>query len=514
MKATNVILILLVVGYFSSCTKKKADCPLCPVVRAVKPDRGFKGDTVSVVGANFSSNFLENSVKFNGVEVQASDMISGSNIQLKVRVPENCGTGPVTVDISGELRSEPGPVFNYEPAEIVNFLPLEGFKGDTITITGKQFSPAKNIVKFNGVKAIVVSENDTQIKAVVPVNCGTGQLTVTLANNSVVKSSTEFQYNYTYKVSTYAGVPKTEGELDGPVATATFKTLSSICADLKNRCLYVSDLNCIRKIFNEQVTTYAGEQLIAGYVNGIGKAARLANPGEMTVNSSGELFIADQGNHCIRRVQPTGSTATYCGKGQQAGDLDGNNINALLNGPSSVKLYNDSIFYISDFLNGKLKYCNKQKEVRTVPLKAMSTALNITIKDNHTLIGSDPLHHQLVKMDLYTYEISTFAGSGQNGADDGDVLSASFSGPSAVAIRTVGKKQEMYVADKGNHSIRLIDARNKVRTVIGGTMGYADGYNRDALFNGPVSLTFDAFNNSILYVVDAGNYIIRKVVID
>ena len=514
MKATKLLLLLLVILYGSSCKKKDTDCTSCPAVKSLTPNKGFKGDTIILVGKNFSSELHANIVKFNETTVPAADIISGNTNQLKVRVPDNCGTGPVSVYITDDLFSAPGPVFNYEYGSIASFLPATGRKGDTITIIGEKFSPAQNTVKFNGQKALLVSESDTLIKAIVPVNCGTGLITITLTNGLTIKSVTDFIYTYTYTVSTYAGVPKTEGALDGPLASATFKSLQGIGIDYKSRTIFVSDANCIRKINNGQVSTFVGDQATSGHADGYGKAARLGTVNNIAVNSSGELFIPDVINNCIRKIIPAGYVSTFCGKGKQMGDQDGKGSNALFSLPTSLQLYNDSILFIADTHTGKIRRCNMKAEVKTIPGISTSSSPRMMVKDDHTLLGTEFIKNQLMKIDLVSSQVSIFAGSGQNGVTDGDLLTASFSNPMGIAMRIVQGKQQIYVIDNGSHLIRMIDHNNRVSTVMGSTSGYVDGENRNALFNQPTGLAFDPANNNILYILDAGNKIIRKVIID
>ncbi|HSH65552.1 MAG TPA: IPT/TIG domain-containing protein, partial [Bacteroidia bacterium] len=164
---------------------------MCPIVKSLTPDKGAHGDTIILVGKNFHSDLHSNIVKFNETVVPPSDMITGNTNQLKVRVPLNCGTGPVSVYINDELFSEPGPVFTYEGGKILNVLPLEGSKGDTVTITGEKFAMINNTVKFNGMKAVVTSESDTLIKAIVPKGCGTGLVNITQPNGVVIKGTNQ-----------------------------------------------------------------------------------------------------------------------------------------------------------------------------------------------------------------------------------------------------------------------------------------------------------------------------------
>ena len=507
----SLLLFLLVLTCLPSCKNKKdKNCPTCPAVVSLTPTRGFKGDTVIVVGRNFNTDLTANVVTFNEVVVPPSEMITGNTNQLKVLVPANCGTGYVIVKTKN-LESEPGPVFTYEYANIKQVVPLQGRKGDTVSIIGERFEKSKNVVKFNGMKASILSESDTLIRVIVPTSCGTGMIGVTLLNGLTIRGP-EFTYVYTYTVSTFAGIPQTEGAQDGPAGTATFRDLHGLVYDTKSRTVYVSDGSCIRKINNGQVSTFAGLQNTKGYKDGYGKDALLDTPWDLTVNAEGDLLVPDMNNHCIRKITANTLVTTFCGKGQQAGDTDGKGNSALLSLPYSVDLYKDSL-YIADTGNKKIKWSDAKANVITVSTTS-SSAVQITVKDKRTLLGTDIQKNQVLKIDLVSGQISVFAGSGQTGSTDGDAASASFASPTSIAIRTIAGKQEIYIADTDNHLIRKIDWNNQVSTVMGAAKGYANGENKNALFNAPSNITFDTSNNNTMYITDSGNKIIRKVVID
>jgi gliding motility-associated-like protein len=103
--------------------------------------------------------------------------------------------------------------------------------------------------------------------------------------------------------------------------------------------------------------------------------------------------------------------------------------------------------------------------------------------------------------------VSVFAGSGVSGYADGAGTKASFNDPEGMAVDAAGN---LYVADAGNNTIRKIDPTGVVSTIAGSLAGgNADGQGTSASFNGPVDLAFDSAGN--LFVVDAGNNEIRKI---
>lgn len=89
---------------------------------------------------------------------------------------------------------------------------------------------------------------------------------------------------------------------------------------------YMADeyCSCIRKITAANVPSYfAGTWLgNVGFVNGAGPAARFRKPGGIAVDASGNFYVADTGNHVVRKITPTGTVSTFSGSGI-AGHVDG-----------------------------------------------------------------------------------------------------------------------------------------------------------------------------------------------
>ena len=87
-----------------------------------------------------------------------------------------------------------------------------------------------------------------------------------------------------------------------------------------------------------QVTTVAGNGQ-AGFADGVGDAARFRSPQGIQVDSQGLIYVADIFNHCIRTVQPAdGTVSTLCGKGKEAGCVNGPATEARFNRPTGLTL--------------------------------------------------------------------------------------------------------------------------------------------------------------------------------
>jgi len=169
-KLPGIITCLIIAILFASCKKKSGDddCPVCPVVTSLSPAHGHKGDTVTIIGNNFGSSAINDIVKFNGTAVDASDMISATETEIKVIVPPRCGTGPVTVTIDADLYSDGGPVFTYETTQVVSlYAGVEGvaaWSNTPVPLTSAQFTGISKILIDQAGIMTVVDSNRHRVK--------------------------------------------------------------------------------------------------------------------------------------------------------------------------------------------------------------------------------------------------------------------------------------------------------------------------------------------------------------
>ena len=125
---------------------------------------------------------------------------------------------------------------------------------------------------------------------------------------------------------------------------------------------------------------------------------------------------------------------------------------------------------------------------------------------------ADKLNHRIRRIDAVTGNITTVAGSGQEGfsGDGGPAVDASMARPTGVAIDQAGN---LYIADSHNSRIRRVAAGNGIITTVAGTgeLGFTgdEGPATDAQINTPLSLAVDAAGN--LYIADTENHRIRRV---
>jgi len=130
----------------------------------------------------------------------------------------------------------------------------------------------------------------------------------------------------------------------------------------------------------------------------------------------------------------------------------------------------------------------------------------ITVDSNGIVFVADSRNHIIRKINSTGY-VSTFAGSGSYGYEDGYGSSASFKYPCGIAV---GSNGTVFVADTHNHMIRKIDSTGYVTTLAGsGSYGYKDGYGSSASFKYPHGVAVDSKGN--IFVADSSNHLIRVI---
>jgi len=184
-------------------------------------------------------------------------------------------------------------------------------------------------------------------------------------NNRIRKISTDGI------VTTLAG--SAEGFADGVGSAAMFNLPIGICIDAIGN-LYVADQNNhrIRKITPDgTVTTIAGSST-AGYADGIGNLAKFYFPVGICIDSAGNLYIADSLNHKIRKITPAGVVSTIAGS--TAGFADGIGTTAKFNFPSSICVDSSNNLLIADQNNHRIRKITPAGVVTTVAGKTLHVA--------------------------------------------------------------------------------------------------------------------------------------------
>lgn len=401
-------------------------------------------------------------------------------LESDANVISTARTSSITITSVGAPLPPVQVVVSLEHEVIVNGFSNHRAKGgETITIFGRGYSRtlSENQVTINGKNAIVNSATNTNLTVTVPSKAGSGPVIVRV-NNKADTSERDLIYNWVGVVTIIAGGENGEGGfLDGKGTAARFSHPQGICFDA-NGNLYVADYNNykVRKIgadgmvatipgrfpgsdpasntdyglptavsvdpsgnlyvceFNSNgiskvtpygtVTMFAGGNA-AGLVNGAGTAASFYWPADITVDGSGNVFVADMENLCVRKITPAGVVTTFAGG--QWGYQDGTGPEARFNRPIGMDIDKNGNLYVADFFNNRIRKI---------------TPAGI---------------------------VTTLAGIGTFGSEDGHALTeASFQKPFAVAVAPDGT---LYVSENsGDKTIRMIGNNGKVETIVSFTV--------------------------------------------
>lgn len=147
------------------------------------------------------------------------------------------------------------------------------------------------------------------------------------------------------------------GATDGPAATAQFRSPSDVTHDAAGN-LYVADTgnHTIRRIAADgSVTTIAGSPLISGTTDGIGSAARFSQPTGIAIGPDGDLYVGDVGSNVIRRVTTSGTVTTYAGSPSGGAFVDGLPTLARFSGPVSLAVAANGDVLVADRFNNRVR---------------------------------------------------------------------------------------------------------------------------------------------------------------
>lgn len=290
-------------------------------------------------------------------------------------------------------------------------------------------------------------------------------------NHRIRKISTDGQ------VTTFAGTG-TAGYLDGPADEAKFNQPLNICFDPEGN-MYVSDFinQRIRKISSDmEVTTVAGTG-VAGWQNGPAAEAKFNYPRGICVDDTGNIYIGDSWNHRIRRISVEGMVTDWAGGGtvigvQSVGDyVDAGDTAARFYTPCELSIDQYNNIFVADAYNHRIRKIDPDRMVTTVAGSGgfgpdgggfnngpageaqfnVPTACHV-IPDGTIFVG-DGSNQRVREISIYG-TVSTFAGSGETGFEDGADTLATFNFPRGTVLDV--SKNILYVVDYNNHAIRII----------------------------------------------------------
>ena len=259
--------------------------------------------------------------------------------------------------------------------------------------------------------------------------------------------------------------------------------------------------------------------------------AALNSPSALLLDSSGNIYVADELNSVIREVLASSKTIqTVAGNGQQSDSGDsGAATAAQLNGPAGASAdASDNIYFADQYNNVVREVVAATGKIKTVAgtgaagfsgdggLAAraqLSAPAGVFVDSAGNLFIADTRNNVVREAQAATGNIVTVAGNGTPGyrGDGSAAFGAQLQGPAAVAVDRAGN---LFIADTGNNVVREVTAANgQIKTVAGsGTWGYGgDGSAAtSARLKGPNAILVDSSGN--IFFADSGNNEIREVV--
>lgn len=259
-------------------------------------------------------------------------------------------------------------------------------------------------------------------------------------------------------VTTFAG--SSFGDVNGTGSAAKFTRPVAIYFGVDGNFYAVDDTSKIKKITaGAAVTTFAGS--VVGDTNGTGAAAQFNTPRGVVQDASGNVYVADDDNHKIKKITPAGVVTTFAGSTQ--GFANGTGSSARFNHPTGLTIDSNGNLYVADRFNFRIR--------KITPAGIVTT-----------LVGN------------------SFSGDVDGTGDD-----AKFYNPYDLVFTN----NLIYVVDRDNSKIKRVTMDGVVTTIAGTTSGFSDGKGNVAQFSYPRGITADVAGN--LYIADYNNHKIRKI---
>jgi len=255
------------------------------------------------------------------------------------------------------------------------------------------------------------------------------------------------------------------------------------------------------------ISNVAGTIGTPGNVNSTNPfTSQFAYPSGIAIDSSGNLFIADFNNNCIREVTPAGVVTTpYTG----------------FNTPNAIVADSANNLYVADTGNNSIRKITASTGVVSTLATGFNGPNGIAIDSSGNLYVADTGNNVIKKLTSNgdgTFTMSILAGSGTAGYLNATGAAAEFNSPVSVAVDS---QKNVYVADFNNDVIRKITSGGVVTLFAGqpNLPGYVDGVAGNSAFNGPIGVAVDGSDN--VYVTDSlvppigstasGNNLLRRI---
>lgn len=327
-----------------------------------------------------------------------------------------------------------------------------------LSLLVSNFSMAQQVSTYAGIGeqsgSTLTPVNRTQAKFNLPYGIvfdGQGNLYISETGNHTIS----FMEGATEKIKIRLGGVGLPGYIDAAGTSSRFDTPKGMDVGPDNE-IYVADWgnNIIRKIAkfqsisSAQMVSSIGKQGLGGHVNGNSSVAEFDKPTDVAVDASGNIYVADAGNHVIRKIDASGNVTTFAGQPGQTGNINGDKTAvAKFNAPTGVFVDANNDVYVADRMNSSIR------KISGGLVTTVITGLNIpsdVVIQNNTYFITD--NHRVWK---YKTSLSTYAGADDNnikGFEDNLGTWARFNITTCIVLNN----SLLYVADQENHVVKKI----------------------------------------------------------
>ena len=265
-------------------------------------------------------------------------------------------------------------------------------------------------------------------------------------------------------VSTLAG-QSLDGFANGTGTNARFTNPRGVAVDSSGN-VYVADTGNqrIRKITSAGVVTTLAGSGVQGFANGTGTNARFSNPSGVAVDSAGNVYVADYDNHRIRKITSAGVVTTLAGSGTGT-FADGTGTSASFRNPYGVAVDSSGNVYVADQLNQRIRKITSAGVVTTLAGNGtaafadgtgtsarFNSPQGVAVDSAGNVYVAD-YNNQRIRKITSAGVVTTLAGQTTPGSTDGTGTNARFNGPTGIAVTSGGI---LYVVDSDNNRIRKI----------------------------------------------------------
>ena len=284
----------------------------------------------------------------------------------------------------------------------------------------------------------------------------------------------------TLNAALLAGTPGAAGSADGAGSAARFNTANYLAVDAAGT-VYVGDFgnHAVRAVTPAGVvSTLARNPGLAGYADGAGAAARFNGNGGLAVNGVGDVFVADWDNFVIRRVSPAGVVSTFAGTAGASGNLDGSGAAARFSNPNGMAIDTAGNIFLADWGNHTVRRITPAGVVSTLagtpgaPGSADGTGaaarLNrpngLAVDGAGNVYVSDTANHTIRRISPADV-VTTLAGlAGAPGDTDGSGPAACLNQPAWLGISPGG---DLFATSGADDTLRKITQAGVVTTAVG-----------------------------------------------